>query len=118
MITKLLRLAFVTAMLLSFAVALAPAPELPSGIDHADKIAHFLAYLGLGLIGLFAWPRHALAVCVVLLAHGALVEVAQSLTGYRYGDVQDWLADAAGVLVALLIHRRVAVWFGAGKPLR
>lgn len=116
MITKLLRFAFVTAMLLSFAIALAPAPELPSGIDHADKIAHFLAYLGLGLLGLFAWPRHALAVFLVLLSHGALVEVAQSLTGHRYGDVWDWLADASGALAALLIHRSIATWIRSDKP--
>ena len=102
--STLLRIAFLLALLSSFAVALLPSPGLPGEVDHADKIAHFLAYFGLGALGLFAWPRHALAVCLLLLAHGALVEIAQSLTDYRQGDIWDWLADAVGVMAALVVH--------------
>lgn len=103
--STLLRIAFFIALLSSFAVALAPSPDLPSEIDHADKIVHFAAYFGLGALGLFAWPRHAPWVCLLLLAHGALVELAQSLTTYRQGDLWDWLADAAGVVAAFVFYR-------------
>ncbi len=103
--STLLRIAFVAALLSSFAVALLPSPDLPPTVDHADKLFHFLVYFGLGVLGLCAWPRHTLRVCLLLLGHGALVEIAQSLTDYRQGDIWDWLADAAGALAALLLHR-------------
>lgn len=102
--SPLLRIAFVLALLSSFAVALLPSPDLPAEVRHGDKIVHFLAYFGLTALGLFAWPRQAFRICLLLLAHGALVEIAQSLTTYRQGDIWDWVADASGVLSAVAIH--------------
>ncbi|HRQ57852.1 MAG TPA: VanZ family protein [Azoarcus taiwanensis] len=110
MTPTVLRLAFAAALLSSFALALLPSPDLPAEVEHADKIAHFIAYFGLAALGLFVWPRHAFRVCVLLLAHGALVELAQSLTDYRQGDIWDWLADAAGVAAALVVHQLLRHW--------
>ncbi len=105
MIQTAFRVGFVAALVLSFVVALST--PVHTGIVHGDKWLHLIAYLGLGLLGFLAWPKHSLTVCMVLLAHGALVEVAQSMTTHRMGDIWDWLADAAGVLLALLIYRHI-----------
>ena len=34
--------------------------------------------------------------------YGALIELAQAASGWRYGDWRDWVADAVGVVVAYL----------------
>lgn len=105
MVQVTLRILFLTALGLSFWVALST--PVQTGIEHGDKWLHFAAYFGLGLLGLLAWPRHTLAVCVVLLSHGALVEIAQSMTSHRMGDLWDWLADSLGVLAAWTVYRRL-----------
>ncbi len=96
----LLRLSFLAAMAAVFALGLIQPAETPDLLAHQDKIGHFLAYLGLGLLGMIAWPRHRGFVLVLLLGHGAAMEFAQSLTEHRMGDPWDWLADASGVLLA------------------
>lgn len=101
----LLRVGFGAALLASFMLALAPSPDLPGDFEHTDKLGHVLAYTALGVLGLLAYPRHTLAVCALLLTHGAAVEFAQSLTEHRHGDILDWLADAAGVWLALIGRR-------------
>ncbi len=42
------------------------------------------------------------SVLVGLLIFGAAIEIAQSVTGWRYGDPLDWVADAVGVLAGFL----------------
>ena len=66
-----------------------------------DKLEHLLLFAALGLLGIAAWPRGALPLAAGLLAYGAAIEVAQSFTAYRTGDVWDWAADALGVAAAV-----------------
>ena len=87
-----------------------PGVELPSG---GDKLLHAAAYFVFGLLCLRAFhgglraPRTQAAWSAMLLAigYGAFDEIHQSWVPGRYSSVPDWLADAAGALLALL-----AVW--------
>ncbi len=71
---------------------------LPSGaFDWWDKAQHALAFLVLFGLGLLAYSGRSTRVFLGLLAYGVLIELAQAATGWRYGDWQDWVADAVGV---------------------
>ena len=102
--TRLLRAAFLISLVAVFVLALLPPPPVPEVMSSQDKAGHFLAFVGLGLLGLTAWPRQAPALVVALLVYGALIEVAQMLTALRQAELLDWLADAAGVATALVLR--------------
>lgn len=69
------------------AAVLAPRGSLPS---------HVL-FSTLMLLGRWAYPDSKLVLLLGLLALGAGIEVAQEFTGWRTGDLADWVADAVGV---------------------
>ena len=81
----------------------------PVAFNWWDKAQHALAFLMLGGLGLVAYPKTARLVLMGLLFYGAVIELAQAATGWRYGDVQDWFADAVGVAAAYLIWRGYGV---------
>ncbi|MDO9597676.1 MAG: VanZ family protein [Azoarcus sp.] len=93
----LFRTLFVAALIAVFWLALQPAPDIVKLVSWQDKIEHAILFAVLMALGALAWPRHLLTVAAGLLAYGAAMEVAQSFTGYRVGDVWDWVADALGV---------------------
>lgn len=80
-------------------------PSQHSGINipHLDKLAHA------GLFFILAWLAHrgyqlnATKQLLWLGIYGALIEVLQATTGYRSGDVLDWLADLLGVVILILL---------------
>ena len=77
-------------------LSLTPKPPSTDMIDGGDKIGHFLAYAT--LMGWWSQldTRHGhLALRFVLL--GLALEIAQSLSGYREGDVFDMAANTVGV---------------------
>lgn len=81
------------------AMSLMPTDRLPEFVfDWWDKAQHALGFAWLALCGRLAYPRWPRGMLVVLLALGAVIELAQSATGWRQGDVADWCADAIGVL--------------------
>ena len=102
-----------------------PGPAVPA-TPYSDKSLHFMAYAGLGFLLAWAWtarrpflwggPLFAVAVAV---GYGGLDELTQTLIPGRYGDVVDWLYDAAGTLtgtgcflVLELFVRRIG-WSGS-----
>ncbi len=100
----LLRIAFWVACVVVAVLSLAPVDYLPSAtFNWWDKSQHALAFFVLGLFGLGAYVNYAQRVVIGLLAFAAAIELAQAATGWRYGDWQDWLADAVGLAVACLI---------------
>ncbi len=104
----LLRLAFWTSLAVLTVASLVPVVMLPpQAMNLWDKAQHAIGFGWLALVGLWAYPRHVLPVVVGLLVWGAAIEVMQSATGWRYGDVIDWIADAVGVVVAWAVWRLV-----------
>lgn len=102
-------------------LALLPVSQLPAGFfDWWDKAQHALAFAFLAGLGGGAYARHPARVTAGLLLFGALIEIAQAMTTWRYGDVFDWLADSVGVLVvmALWVWRRRASAGTAALQLR
>jgi VanZ family protein len=93
-----LEVTFWSACLAVAVLSLLPLEHLPSGaFDWWGKAQHVLAFLVLGSLGLFAYPSRSTRVVVGLLGFGAMIEMAQAAAGWRYGDRQDWLPNAAGV---------------------
>lgn len=66
-----------------------------------DKIAHITAFYLLALFFDFSFPNNGLNAnkVAVLLAYGALLELAQLAGGARDPSFYDFLADTAGVLL-------------------
>ncbi len=68
-----------------------------------DKAEHALAFGGLSLLGLLAYPRRPLILLVILLLLGGAIELIQAATGWRSGEWTDWLADGIGLLSGLTL---------------
>jgi VanZ family protein len=85
--------------------ALSLTPAVPN-IGGSDKLGHFLAYAALS-IAFSVIIRQRLSLWRVLfglIAFGILMEYLQGLTGYRYADPEDALANSIGVVFGLLFH--------------
>ena len=67
-----------------------------------DKLDHAGGFALLMLLATWAWPRPGL-IAIILVALGGLSEVLQWLSGWRDGDLKDWLADAAGIGLAYAV---------------
>ena len=89
-------------------LSLTPKPPAPD-ITQIDKVGHLLAYAAL-----MGWwgqldPRHCrLALAFVLL--GLALEIAQSFSDYRQGDVFDMAANSLGVGLGWLANRMRPEW--------
>jgi VanZ family protein len=69
----------------------------------SDKTEHAATFGMLMLLGALAYPRAKLWVqALTLSGFGALIEFIQPYFG-RDKDVNDWVADTAGILIALCI---------------
>ncbi|MDP2417506.1 MAG: VanZ family protein [Hydrogenophaga sp.] len=78
---------------------------LPSAINFWDKAQHALGFFGLTVLALLAYPKKPLnQIGVFLLLSGGAIELAQWATGWRQGDWLDLLADAVGILAALVLR--------------
>lgn len=100
---KNLRLAFWMAVVGVGVGSLMPTTYLYSqAFDIWDKAQHAFAFVLLGSLGLIAFTLRPLQILTGLLVYGGLIELAQSITGWRVGDWLDWLADAVGVGVVYL----------------
>jgi VanZ family protein len=89
---------------------------------HADKWAHFLAFLALaGTLLALVERRHYAAVCAGLLAFGGAIEIAQYLMPYgRSAEWMDLAADGVGIVAGWLVSapfreswlQRIERWLG------
>jgi VanZ family protein len=87
---------------------------MPLQLSHSDKIYHTIAYFLLGLSWLLSFPKSLqkknlkYAVVVSCVIFGIVIEVLQgTLTTYRTASLLDVLANTVGVLVAMLLFKRV-----------
>ena len=100
----ILRAIFWIAIVLSFLAAINPQPPQLPGAPN-DKVQHISAFLTLGALAFFAFPRsRTLRLLIGLSAFGALIEFVQMIPAlHRDGDVLDWIADTAAAAVILTI---------------
>ena len=100
----LIRVAFWAAVLFAFAMAIIPQPpQLPG--EPNDKVQHISAFLVLGCLAFFAYPKaKRVIVGLALSAFGALIEFVQAIPAlHRDSDILDWIADTAAVVVILIL---------------
>ena len=109
-VTGLARVAFWVCLLGVVVLSLTPVQQLPPQVLNLwDKAQHAGGFAVLTLLGLWAYPQRAVTLLAAMLALGVGIEVAQSATGWRYGDVADWVADAVGVAAAYALWRLLQV---------
>lgn len=77
--------------------------SLPQGdISGSDKVGHYLAYFLLTFWFLHLYEK-PLYVVLAFMMMGVVIEWLQSLTGYRYYEIADIIANSAGVLSAWML---------------
>jgi VanZ family protein len=93
-------------------LSLSPLPP-QSGIEFGDKFSHLAAYAAL-----MAWwhqiDRNAYRLALIFVVMGLLLEILQSLSGYRQGDIFDMAANTLGIGVGWMLGRTAWRW-SAGK---
>jgi VanZ family protein len=101
-----LRILFWSAFFSVGVLSLLPAEQLPPMVfGWWDKAQHAIAFGVLMLLAFIAYPMYFWRMFIGLILYGAIIEIIQSSTDWRHGDVMDALADAVGVLVISLIIR-------------
>lgn len=80
-----------------------PSQELP-GAPGGDRLHHLVAWFVLTMTGYVLAPNRRIAIPAFALAYGAMIEAIQRLapTG-RHGEWQDFVADALGVAIAVVV---------------
>ena len=107
-----------TVFLAILSLSAVPKLNLGLGIKAGDKYLHFIAYFGLSLMWYFALKDRInekifkIFVPLGLIFYGIILEGLQSgLTTYRTGDIYDAIANTAGVIVALILFRKIIKWY-------
>jgi VanZ family protein len=96
------RLIFWAAWAFSLVMAVLPHPPRLPG-EPSDKVEHVAAFLTLGLLSAWAYPKTPLIQLLIRLSlFGALIELIQAIPSLsRDSDPLDWLADTIAAAVAL-----------------
>lgn len=68
-------------------------------IPHFDKIVHMGLFFILCFLLIRAYSMTRTQQFTLLAIYGALIEWLQALTGYRSGDIYDWIADVLGIVL-------------------
>ncbi len=103
-----IRLAFWTATLFTFVMAVLPhPPQLPG--EPTDKVQHSLAFATLTGLAVAGWPAAGwLRLLLGLSGFGVLIELIQAIPAlHRSSDWRDWLADTAAILAVLALAAAV-----------
>lgn len=89
-------------------LSLTPKPP-PTGMNFGDKIGHFAAYASL-----MGWwhqiDRNAYRLALIFVLMGLTLEILQSLSGFRQGDIFDMAANTVGVGIGWFAARYAAGW--------
>lgn len=103
------RLSFWLLVLATLWLSLIPVDQVPSAFSFWDKAQHALGFAALAFSGLLAYAARIRSLMFGLVLFGAGIECAQWLTGWRFGDWQDWVADCVGIAFGYVAWR-VAMW--------
>ncbi len=100
-------LAFIICLVSVLSLALMKHP--PNLMDTGwDKGNHVLAFTVLTFLGRMSFPTQRLRLLLGLLAYGVLIENLQFMTGYRFSEYQDLLADVVGMALGYLLAMPLA----------
>ena len=114
-----LRTAFWTAALVAFVMAVLPhPPQLPGA--PSDKIQHVAAFLVLGALASFAYPKTGpIYLGTGLSLFGAFIELVQYVPSlHRDSDPLDWVADTAAAALMLIFLHWLRTRFGGASARR
>lgn len=86
-------------------------PEISAPVLSWDKAQHLIAYLGLALVAfraanlmpILAKPGSYIQSFILAASYGGLDEFHQKFVTGRSAEVRDWLADALGAALALVV---------------
>jgi VanZ family protein len=99
----LLQISFWLLLVAVTILFLLPAQYLsPEVFDWWDKSQHALAFWVLTVLGMLSYQKNnkqRYLVILSLILYGALIECLQTLSGWRFGDIWDWVADSAGIIL-------------------
>lgn len=95
-----LSLTYVALALITIA-SLFPADQLPA-VPGSDKTHHFVSYCLLMLPTAIRKPKHWLLIALLFILWSGLIELIQPYVN-RYGEWLDMLANAGGVLLAIMV---------------
>lgn len=84
-----------------FYLSLTPSPPQPVSFEFADKVEHAAAYafLMLWFCQIYQLPQWRMVVAALLVAMGVGIEFLQGMTGYRFFEYDDMLANGTGVFL-------------------
>jgi VanZ family protein len=95
-------------------LSLLPQSVMPK-IDLSDKVSHFIAYTAIGVSGLIGWRTAAMRIAVGGILLGGAIEIAQMFVPGRSAELLDFVVDAIGIAVGLLLARfLLPLWADAG----
>lgn len=94
-----------------------PTPDVGVDVSGLDKVLHLSAYAVLTFAVMLGWEltvgalaaKHYFAVWLVGTVYGMFDEATQIPVG-RTADMNDWLADVAGIVLGLFAFRLCRVW--------
>lgn len=101
-----------------------PMHRLTTNLGSADKVAHLGAFAALAVILATTWRvsagrfggRQLFMALTLIMLYATLEELTQPIVG-RVASVWDWLADALGATLGLLlVYFLPATWFGEMPP--
>jgi hypothetical protein len=99
---------FAVVVLLSLAVLFAPASDVPTAPPGVDKLVHVALFAALAASGRWAGIS-ARVLGPLLIGYAAVSEVLQGLSVVgRSVSFADWVADAAGVVLGLVLWAAAA----------
>ncbi len=82
-----------------FYLSLTPHPPEPVSFSGSDKFEHALAYALLMLWFCQLYGERRVRLFLAFAAMGGVIEILQGLSGYRYFEYADMLANASGALI-------------------
>lgn len=99
-VSFLLKIIFWAVCLVFGFLCLIPVSILVSGFfDWWDKAQHSLAFFCLSILGILAYQKSVFRIAIGLFFYGGLIEILQWMSGWRSGDLVDWLADCIGIAI-------------------
>ena len=73
---------------------------------HFDKVSHFFAYAFMSfLLHLVLEKKYAIRNFAICFFIGSFIEYLQSLTGYRYCEVNDLIANTLGAIFGIVLFK-------------